>query len=76
MVDEHRAYEEFLGPLVIGVTGNAMVFGICCMQLVTYISAGYNDSWKLRCVFVPAVRQLCTSRPPRRRYERASKCNL
>ena len=47
---EKTSYVEFLGPLLIGVTGNAIVFGICCMQLVTYIASKYDDSPKLRCV--------------------------
>ena len=60
MPAEQAAYVEFLGPLLIGVTGNAIVFGICCMQLVTYIASKYDDSPKLRCVPFPFTSAHCS----------------
>ncbi|KAH8111610.1 hypothetical protein DFH11DRAFT_1729281 [Phellopilus nigrolimitatus] len=40
-------YDLFIGPLLVGVVANAVVFGICIMQLVEYIISKYKDSWKL-----------------------------
>ncbi|KAI5116523.1 hypothetical protein M0805_000589 [Coniferiporia weirii] len=40
-------YTLIVGPLLIGVVVNAFVFGVCLMQLVSYVSAGYKDGWKI-----------------------------
>lgn len=44
------SYQLLVGPLLIGVILNALVFGVCVMQLVGYILAGYKDNWQLLCV--------------------------
>ena len=31
----------------VGTVVNAFVFGVCFLQFVEYLSAGYRDNWKL-----------------------------
>ncbi|KAL5513956.1 hypothetical protein ACEPAG_2717 [Sanghuangporus baumii] len=39
------SYQLVVGPLLIGVVVNALVFGVCVMQLVSYLMSGYRDGW-------------------------------
>ncbi|EJC99555.1 uncharacterized protein FOMMEDRAFT_160627 [Fomitiporia mediterranea MF3/22] len=41
------SYSLLVGPLLIGVVVNALVFGVCVMQLISYFLAGYRDNWKV-----------------------------
>ncbi|KAL5501154.1 hypothetical protein ACEPAH_9541 [Sanghuangporus vaninii] len=41
------SYKLAVGPLLIGVVLNALVFGVCIMQLVSYLMAGYRDGWRM-----------------------------
>ena len=44
------SYSLLVGPLLIGVVVNALVFGVCVMQLVSYLMSGYRDGWRMMCV--------------------------
>ena len=48
-------YELIIGPLLIGVIVNAFVFGICIVQLMTYSSSGFKDSWWMLLVVSPSL---------------------
>ncbi|KAL5501149.1 hypothetical protein ACEPAH_9536 [Sanghuangporus vaninii] len=41
----HTGYQLIVGPLLVGVIINTMVFGASIMQLVTYFSSGFKDNW-------------------------------
>lgn len=36
-----------LGPILVGVTTNAFISGICMVQYYEYFTSGYRDSWML-----------------------------
>ena len=40
-------YDLLVGPLLIGVILNALAFGVCFMQLVTYALSGFSDRWMI-----------------------------
>ena len=40
-------YDLLVGPLLIGVSLNALAFGVCFMQLVTYALSGFSDRWMI-----------------------------
>ncbi|KAL5493008.1 hypothetical protein ACEPAI_4456 [Sanghuangporus weigelae] len=41
----NAGYQLIVGPLLVGVVINTMVFGASIMQLVTYFSSGFKDNW-------------------------------
>ena len=45
MASSTVGYDLLVGPLLIGVILNALAFGVCFMQLVNYVLAGFSDRW-------------------------------
>ncbi|OCB92152.1 hypothetical protein A7U60_g507 [Sanghuangporus baumii] len=59
------SYQLVVGPLLIGVVVNALVFGVCIMQLVSYLMSGYRDGWRtislLGWIYAIDTFQVCSS---------------
>ncbi|KAL5480519.1 hypothetical protein ACEPAI_1789 [Sanghuangporus weigelae] len=59
------SYQLLVGPLLIGVVVNALVFGVCVMQLVSYLMSGYRDGWRvislLGWIYAIDTFQVCSS---------------
>ncbi|KAE9392492.1 hypothetical protein BT96DRAFT_272838 [Gymnopus androsaceus JB14] len=48
VVQNHTTIAETLGAIQIGVLFNSFLFGIVCMQWMTYFTSKFNDSWPVR----------------------------
>ncbi|EJC99557.1 uncharacterized protein FOMMEDRAFT_142771 [Fomitiporia mediterranea MF3/22] len=59
------SYQLVVGPLLIGVVVNALVFGICVMQLIAYFLSEFKDNWwilgMLCWIYAIDTFQVCTS---------------